>query len=57
MPPGLDLRAPAIRDLLAGRERSFSFEFMPPKTEVGELQLWRAIRRREPQQPTIVSVT
>src|SRR6516164_2464705 len=49
--------APAIRDLLAGSGRSFSFEFMPPKTEVGEQQLWRAIRRLEPLRPTFVSVT
>jgi len=57
MPPGPDHRAPAIRDLLAGRGRSFSFEFMPPRTEVGERQLWRAIRRLEPLRPTFVSVT
>jgi len=57
MPPGPDRQAPAIRDLLAGHGRSFSFEFMPPKTEVGERQLWRAIRRLEPLRPTFVSVT
>src|SRR5690349_12131649 len=50
-------QAPAIRDLLAGRGRSFSFEFMPPKTEMGERQLWRAVRRLEPLRPTFVSVT
>jgi len=54
---GTDYQAPAIRDLLAGSGRSFSFEFMPPKTEVGEQQLWRAIRRLEPLRPTFVSVT
>ena len=37
--------------------RSFSFEFMPPKTEQSERQLWQAIRRLEPLQPTFVSVT
>src|SRR5215467_3183896 len=57
MPCGPEHRAPAIRDLLAGAGRSFSFEFMPPKTEVGERQLWRAIRRLEPLRPTFVSVT
>ena len=54
---GPSYQAPAIRDLLAGSGRSFSFEFMPPKTEVGEQQLWRAIRRLEPLRPTFVSVT
>ncbi len=49
--------APAIRDLLAAGGESFSFEFMPPKTEVEERQLWRAIRQLEPLLPTFVSVT
>src|SRR5262249_18356159 len=57
MPIGPEHQAPAIRDLLAGSGRSFSFEFMPPKTEVGERQLWRAIRRLESLRPTFVSVT
>src|SRR6516162_9130433 len=57
MPPHPDHQAPAIRDLLAGNRRSFSFEFMPPKTEMGERQLWRAIRQLEPLRPTFVSVT
>jgi methylenetetrahydrofolate reductase (NADPH) len=52
------LRAvPAIRDLLASGAQSFSFEFMPPKTEAEEQQLWRAIRQLEPLSPTFVSVT
>src|SRR5262249_59604086 len=50
-------RAPAIRDLLAQGRGSFSFEFMPPKTEADERQLWRAIRALEPLHPTFVSVT
>src|SRR5215470_8725845 len=50
-------RAPAIRDLLAQGRESFSFEFMPPKTEADERQLWRAIRALEPLHPTFVSVT
>ena len=53
----LPQRAPAIRDLLARGRESFSFEFMPPKTEVDERQLWRAIRALEPLHPTFVSVT
>jgi len=57
MPLHPDHQAPAIRDLLAGNRQSFSFEFMPPKTEMGERQLWRAIRRLEPLRPTFVSVT
>src|SRR6516225_5255932 len=50
-------RAPAIRELLAEGHESFSFEFMPPKTEADERQLWRAIRALEPLHPTFVSVT
>ncbi|HEU5034737.1 MAG TPA: methylenetetrahydrofolate reductase [NAD(P)H] [Mycobacteriales bacterium] len=55
-------RAPAtrmqtIRDLLASGERSYSFEFFPPKTDEGERLLWQAIRELEPLQPTFVSVT
>src|SRR5215475_12923123 len=57
MPFGPERQAPAIRDLLAGSGRSFSFEFMPPKTETGERQLWRAVRRLEPLRPAFVSVT
>src|SRR6516225_3597772 len=49
--------APAIRDLLASGVLSSSFEFMPPKTEPDERQLWRAIRQLEPLRPTFVSVT
>jgi methylenetetrahydrofolate reductase (NADPH) len=50
-------RAPAIRDLLAAGDRSFSFEFMPPKTAAEEQKLWLAVRQLEPLQPTFVSVT
>ena len=38
-------------------ERSFSFEFFPPRDEAGEEQLWAAIRALEPYRPTFVSVT
>jgi methylenetetrahydrofolate reductase (NADPH) len=48
---------PAIRDLLADGRQSFSFEFMPPKTEAEEQRLWLAIRQLEPLRPTFVSVT
>src|SRR3954469_11419493 len=55
-------RAPAtrlatIRDLLAGGERSYSFEFFPPKTPEGERLLWQAIRELEPLRPSFVSIT
>src|SRR5580658_243122 len=49
--------APAIRDLLAAGQQSFSFEFMPPKTEAEEERLWLSIRQLEPLRPTFVSVT
>jgi methylenetetrahydrofolate reductase (NADPH) len=57
MPPRQLRAAPAIRDLLAAGVLSSSFEFMPPKTEADERQLWRAIRQLEPLKPTFVSVT
>ncbi len=50
-------QVPAIRDLLARGGQSFSFEFMPPKTEEDERKLWLAIRQLEPLRPTFVSVT
>ncbi|MEP9365570.1 methylenetetrahydrofolate reductase [NAD(P)H] [Nocardioides sp. CN2-186] len=46
-----------IGDLVREGERSFSFEFMPPKDEAGEAQLWQAISELEPYRPTFVSVT
>jgi methylenetetrahydrofolate reductase (NADPH) len=50
-------RAPLISELLKAGRRSFSFEFMPPKTQLEEQQLWHAIRQLEPLKPTFVSVT
>jgi len=44
-------------ELIGQGERSFSFEFFPPKDEAGEEQLWRAISELEPYRPTFVSVT
>ena len=58
---GLPSRMPGgaetVRDLIAAGERSFSFEFFPPKDAEGERALWTALRRLEPLQPTFVSVT
>ncbi|GAA1152234.1 methylenetetrahydrofolate reductase [NAD(P)H] [Nocardioides aquiterrae] len=42
---------------LVREERSFSFEFFPPKDDAGEEQLWQAISELEPFRPTFVSVT
>jgi len=36
---------------------TFSFEFMPPKTEEGERQLWQAIRDLERLRPSFISIT
>ncbi len=43
--------------LYASGERSFSFEFFPPKTAEGEAALWTAIGELEPLRPTFVSLT
>ncbi|MCO5996546.1 methylenetetrahydrofolate reductase [NAD(P)H] [Actinoallomurus rhizosphaericola] len=48
---------PTIREVLAAGEPTFSFEFLPPKTEQGARNLWQAIRRLEVLRPTFVSVT
>jgi methylenetetrahydrofolate reductase (NADPH) len=49
--------APTIRELLASGERSFSFEFFPPKTPEAEETLWRSLRELERLRPTFVSIT
>lgn len=48
---------PTVRAALRSGRRSFSFEFMPPRDDAGELVLWRAIRELEALAPTFVSVT
>ncbi|MFC6156543.1 methylenetetrahydrofolate reductase [NAD(P)H] [Kribbella jiaozuonensis] len=48
---------PTIRELLASGDRSFSFEFFPPKTPEAEEVLWRSIREIEQLHPTFVSIT
>jgi methylenetetrahydrofolate reductase (NADPH) len=50
--PGL-----SMRELIESGEKSFSFEFFPPKDAAGEERLWRAITELEPYRPTFVSVT
>jgi methylenetetrahydrofolate reductase (NADPH) len=49
--------AVSIRDLLTAGGRSYSFEFMPPRSAEAEAGLWTAIRRLEALSPTFVSVT
>jgi methylenetetrahydrofolate reductase (NADPH) len=49
--------AQTVRDLIDAGEKSFSFEFFPPKDEAGEVQLWKALRELETLHPTFVSVT
>ncbi|MBA2560571.1 MAG: methylenetetrahydrofolate reductase [NAD(P)H] [Propionibacteriales bacterium] len=56
-PSRLPDRAATVPDLMAASERTFSFEFFPPKDDRGEAQLWRTIRELEPLRPTFVSVT
>ena len=46
-----------MREILERGERSYSFEFFPPKDEAGEQQLWDAINALEPYRPSFVSVT
>ncbi|MGH3350954.1 MAG: methylenetetrahydrofolate reductase [NAD(P)H] [Nocardioides sp.] len=50
-------RGRSLAELIRQGERSFSFEFFPPKDEAGEEQLWNAVRALEPYRPTFVSVT
>ena len=57
LPSVLPNPQPAIGALVRDCQPTFSFEFMPPKTEQGERQLWQAIRELEPLQPSFVSIT
>jgi methylenetetrahydrofolate reductase (NADPH) len=50
-------RGRSLAERINQGERSFSFEFFPPKDEAGEEQLWNAVRALEPYRPTFVSVT
>ena len=50
-------RALTVRELMAAGKRSFSFEFMPPRTEAAEKRLWDAIRRIESLDPNFVCMT
>jgi methylenetetrahydrofolate reductase (NADPH) len=46
-----------VRELLAQRRPTWSFEFFPPKTPDAEAQLWTALRQLESLRPSFVSVT
>jgi methylenetetrahydrofolate reductase (NADPH) len=46
-----------VTQRIGGDRPVFSVEFFPPKDEVGEAELWRAVRRLEPLDPAFVSVT
>lgn len=46
-----------VTQRIDGERPVFSVEFMPPKDEIGEAELWRAIRRLEPLDPAFASVT
>jgi len=43
--------------VLAAGQRTFSFEFFPPKTPDDDRLLWQTIRELEPLHPSFVSVT
>jgi methylenetetrahydrofolate reductase (NADPH) len=46
-----------VRDVLAAGQRTFSFEFFPPRTPDDDRLLWQTIRELEPLHPSFVSVT
>ena len=51
------MAGPSIKRMLATGERTFSFEFFPPKTQQGQDQFWQALRELERLAPHFVSVT
>ncbi len=46
-----------VRELLQAGRPTWSFEFFPPRTPEGEVQLWTALRELERLHPSFVSVT
>ena len=46
-----------ISDILKDKERTYSFEFFPPKTERGRNKLFKAIKKLKEFNPDFVSVT
>lgn len=46
-----------LRDVLARGDRTFSFEFFPPKQGTNDAVLWQTLRELEALSPTFVSVT
>ncbi|MDF9717804.1 methylenetetrahydrofolate reductase [NAD(P)H] [Nocardioides sp. ChNu-153] len=57
VPPAPREERPTIGELVRRGDRSFSFEFFPPKDAAGEETLWAALTELQPYQPTFVSVT
>ena len=51
------MQTTGLAAFLATGERSFSFEFFPPKSDEAEARLWQALREVEALRPTFVSVT
>lgn len=47
----------SVAQHVAGGGKSYSFEFFPPKTDVGERNLWHTINDLQQLAPTFVSVT
>jgi len=46
-----------IRELLDGKQPALSFEFFPPKDDIGFWDLYRTVESLKPLEPTYVSVT
>ena len=54
---GLYNQSMRISEILAAETPIFSFEFLPPKTEAGEQNLYAALEDLKPLDPSFVSVT